>query len=138
MADILVVDDDVTTLRILHAVLTAAGHSSVCATDGLRALTILEDNPSIALLVTDVLMPKLDGRELIATLRRDPNRADLPVIIMSATVTVSEIVKLLEEGASRFLAKPVSPRRLLAEVRACLAPPTDLLDDVEPAGVLEL
>lgn len=125
MAEILLVDDDLVALKVLRNVLVGAGHTVICARDGERALAVLEDNPEVDLLVTDVLMPRLDGRELVATLRRHPTHAALPAIIMSGTVRISEIVKLLEEGAHRFLAKPVQPARLLEEVGACLNPPSD-------------
>jgi CheY-like chemotaxis protein len=125
MAEILVVDDEIVSLKVLRNILTNAGHHVVCAADGMKALSVLEDNPQIEMLITDVIMPRLDGRDLVAALQRDPKRKNLPTIIMSATVRVSEIVRLLESGASRFLAKPVNPERLLQEVEACLRPPAD-------------
>jgi CheY-like chemotaxis protein len=127
MAEILVVDDDPVSLKLLRGILGNAGHHVICATDGIKALSILEDNPQIDMLITDVLMPHLDGRELVAAVQRNPSRNELPTIIMSANVKVSEIVRLLEGGASRFLAKPIQARRLLQEVEACLKPPSDPL-----------
>lgn len=118
---VLVADDDAVTRKLLAKTLTSAGHHVVLASDGMRAYTILDDNPNVDLLITDVLMPGMDGRELVKKLRQDQRFSDLPMIIMSATVKISEIHRMLELGASRFLAKPVSPAHVRSEVEALLA-----------------
>jgi CheY-like chemotaxis protein len=120
MAEILVVDDDLGTRNMLAEALRAEGHHVVLASSAVRALQVLEDNRTIELVLTDVIMPLLDGREFVATVRRDPSLAELPIIIMSATVGVSEISRALGNGASRFLAKPVRRAALYTEVDACL------------------
>jgi len=120
MAQILVVDDDKITRKTLGRVLLSDGHQVMFASDGVRALSFLEDNPQIDLILTDVIMPNLDGRELVAAIRRREELAAIPTLIMSATVKVKEIRALLEVGAGRFLAKPVAPDRLLEEVEASL------------------
>jgi CheY-like chemotaxis protein len=121
MTTVLVADDDKGTRMVLSKILRARGLEVVMASDGMRARMVLEDNPEIQLLVTDVLMPVLDGRELVASLRRDNRFKDLAIIVMSATVTVGEITRLLELGASRFLAKPVHEEELCEEIDAILA-----------------
>lgn len=121
MTTVLVADDDKGTRMVLGKILRARGFEVVMASDGMRARMVLEDNPNIQVLVTDVLMPVLDGRELVASLRRDARFKDLAIIVMSATVTVGEITRLLELGASRFLAKPVSEDALCEELDAILA-----------------
>jgi CheY-like chemotaxis protein len=118
---VLIADDDTVTRKVLHKALGNAGYWVLLASDGLRAKAVLEDNPDIDLLITDVLMPGLDGRELVQALRQDPRFEQLPVIIMSATVSIREITNLLELGASRFLAKPVSPASLQRELEAMFA-----------------
>ncbi len=120
MALVLVVDDEKATRKTIGGILSRDGHQVVLASDGLRALHLLEDNPQIELMITDVIMPGLDGRELVAKVRENPKTASLPTLIMSATVKVSEIRALLEAGAGRFLAKPVAPARLLEEVDSSL------------------
>jgi CheY-like chemotaxis protein len=121
MATVLVVDDDKTTRMVLGRMLRNRGLQVVLASDGVRAKTILEDNPDIRVLVTDVVMPLLDGRDLLASLREDERYGGLAIIVMSATVTVGEITRLLELGASRFLAKPIDERALCEEIDAVLA-----------------
>ena len=120
MSEILVVDDDKVTRKTLAAVLRGAGHHVTFASDGVKGLSVLEDNPHIELVVTDVIMPGLDGRELVAALRRHERFSQIPTLIMSATVKVREIRSLLEAGAERFLAKPIAKDRLLDEVEALL------------------
>lgn len=120
MPTVLVADDDKGTRMVLKKILKAKGLDVVVASDGLRARTVLEDNSDIELLITDVVMPLIDGRDLVAGLRRERKYEGLGIIVMSATVTVSEITRLLELGASRFLAKPVSEVALWGEVAAIL------------------
>jgi CheY-like chemotaxis protein len=120
MVDILVVEDELGTRNVIANVLRGGGHHVLLASTAVRALCLLEDNPSVEMVITDVIMPTLDGREFVATLQRDPRFSKLPVLIMSATVGVAEISKLLKAGATRFLAKPVRKDALLSEVGACL------------------
>jgi CheY-like chemotaxis protein len=120
VAEILVVDDELTTRNLIASGLRDGGHHVVLASTAVRALHLLEDNPSVEMVITDVVMPTLDGREFVATLQRDARFIHLPVLIMSATVGVTEISKLLKAGATRFLAKPIRKEGLLVEVSACL------------------
>jgi CheY-like chemotaxis protein len=115
---ILLADDDLVTRKVLHRMLTKEGFVVVLASDGRRALNILEDNADFDLLITDILMPNMDGRQLIQTLHGDKRFENLPRIIMSATVSIKEISTLLEQGASRFLAKPVNASLLERELAA--------------------
>lgn len=120
MATVLVADDDKGTRMVLARLLRAWGLNVVMATDGMRARMILEDNPDVEVLLTDVVMPVLDGRDLVAGLRRDIRFTKLGIIVMSAEVTVGEITRLLELGASRFLAKPVNEKALRRELEPLL------------------
>ena len=120
MAKILLGDDDPITRRLVEAYLRGAGHHVVCASDGMRAVSILDDNRSVSLLISDVVMPELDGVGLLRAVRASECLRDLPAILMSATVKLSEIIGYLEMGATRFLVKPVDRDRLITEVAACL------------------
>lgn len=121
MTTVLVADDDKGTRMVLSQILRSRGLHVVLASDGLRARAVLEDNPDIRVLITDVVMPGLDGRELVACLRRDRRFRDVAIIVMSATVTVEEITSLFELGASRFLAKPIHHDELWEELEPLLA-----------------
>ncbi len=117
---VLVADDDLVTRKVLVKYLMGKGLDVIQASDGFRARAVLEDNPDIRLLISDVLMPVIDGRELISGLRRDKRFDGLQVLVMSATVGVGEIRKLLEMGASRFLAKPINLEKLGQELEAMM------------------
>lgn len=112
MATLLIVDDDRTNRMRLAQVARSLGYNSVLASDGARALTVIEDNPEIACVVTDWQMPGLDGPGLIRALRAAEN--PLPVLVYSAFRSISEVAGLLEEGATGFLPYPV-PREVLGE-----------------------
>jgi CheY-like chemotaxis protein len=96
----------------LAQVARSLGYHPVLASDGARALAVLEDNPDIACVVTDWQMPGLDGPALIRALRAAGN--PVPVLVYSAFRSVSEVAGLLEQGATGFLPYPV-PREALGE-----------------------
>lgn len=112
MPTLLIADDDRTNRMRLAQVVRSLGYHPVLASDGARALAILEDNPDIACVVTDWQMPVLDGPGLIRSLRDAGN--SVPVLVYSAYRSVSEVGALLEQGATGFLPYPV-PREALGE-----------------------
>ncbi|MBU1247772.1 MAG: response regulator, partial [Proteobacteria bacterium] len=71
-------------------------------------------------LITDIMMPEMDGRQLIQTLRGDTQFQQLPIIIMSAVVGVRDISGLLKLGASRFLSKPLDKDELIESLLRCM------------------
>lgn len=109
---VLVVDDDRSGRDILDRMLSRDGHQVIHASDGQRALVSLEDNPGIGLVITDVMMPNLDGRGLVRELRGRPEFAALPIIVVSGKVGIKAISEILELGAMRFMGKPVRHNEL--------------------------
>jgi CheY-like chemotaxis protein len=112
MATLLIVDDDKTSRMRLAQMVRSLGYHSVLASDGARALAVLEDNPEIACVVTDWQMPVLDGPGLIRSLRAAGHA--VPVLVFSAFRSIGEVAALLEQGATGFLPYPV-PRDVLGE-----------------------
>lgn len=110
MPKLLIVDDDRINRMRLAQTAQSLGFTTVMASDGLRALAVLEDNPDIACVVTDCQMPGLDGPGLILRIRAVD--ADLPILVYSAFRTVKEVATLLEQGATGFLSYPVSRENL--------------------------
>ena len=104
---VLLVDDDRISRAVARRALRNLGYPVIEASDGDRALAILEDNPRIRLVITDVVMPRMTGPELINEIRKRRNLDHVPIIIMSGRVGVSAVHELLESGASRFLGKPI-------------------------------
>lgn len=120
MAKILIAEDDLTSRRMLVKIVESMGHVAIQASDGELAWGIMADNPDIALLITDVMMPNLDGRALIQIARGNDKLKDLPIIIISGVIKLEEIDYLLQLGASRFMPKPVKAAELKHYVEVLL------------------
>jgi adenylate cyclase len=116
---ILVVDDQRSNVEMMAGVLRARGYTVHTALDGQQALQqVAEVGPD--LVVSDILMPKLDGFELCRRLRAAPETALLPVILVTSLDAQAERIKGLESGADDFLSKPVNWEELFARVRSLL------------------
>lgn len=123
MKKILIAEDELVTRTILAEQVESFGYRVVACDDGRKALDVLLQDTEIDLLITDIMMPDMDGKELIARLRRMDVFASLPIIIMSGVVGVKDISGLLESGASRFLAKPIDAKDLEETISRALAVP---------------
>jgi len=121
MAEVLlVVDDDIDTLRLVGLMLQRQGYTILTANNGQQAINMaLEDQPDLILL--DVMMPGMDGYEVTRHLRGDPNTADIPIIMFTAKTQLDDKVTGFEAGADDYLTKPTQPRELFAHVKAVLA-----------------
>ena len=116
---ILVADDEEDLLHVMKDTLEGQGYVVETAADGVDALAaIRRDAPDIAIL--DLRMPRKDGFEVCAELRRDPLFEHLPVIILSASGTRDNRIQGLDLGADDFINKPVDIAELLARVRMIL------------------
>jgi len=116
---VFVVDDEPDVVELLQTILQAAGFEVEVATDGRSALARLLAKPA-DLLVLDLMMPDLDGFELLKLLRLDQRAAAMPVLIVSARTGQQDQIESLQLGANAYLCKPFSPRDLVRQVRALL------------------
>jgi DNA-binding response OmpR family regulator len=116
---ILVVDDEPDALEILGFKLKEAGFLPLFAKDGARALAVARDERP-ALVVLDLMLPEIDGLEVCKLLRRDPNTAATPVLMLTAKAAEMDRVIGLELGADDYVTKPFSPRELAEEPVAVL------------------
>ncbi|MCI0398803.1 MAG: response regulator transcription factor [Chloroflexi bacterium] len=114
---ILLVDDDPGIQASLAAFLGRAGFAVTTAADGEQALALL-DKGRPDLVILDVLMPRLDGRETLRRLRRAGNWT--PVILLTQVGEAAERAMALEEGADDYINKPFEPQELVARIRAVL------------------
>ena len=112
MKKILVVDDESTSLVIIHNMLHELGFCAIKSQAADHALQTLKCNDDIALVITDMQMPKKDGRWLIKQIFADSSLKKTPIIIMSGAVGVKDIADLLQAGAKAFIAKPVEKSEL--------------------------
>ncbi|ONI87864.1 histidine kinase [Actinosynnema sp. ALI-1.44] len=114
---VLVADDNADMRGYLARLLRGTGHEVRIVSDGQAALEAIRADPP-DVVVSDVMMPRLDGLELIAALRADPRVASVPVLLLSARAGQEASVQGLEAGADDYLVKPFAAADLLARVRA--------------------
>jgi DNA-binding response OmpR family regulator len=116
MNTILVVDDEPKIVRLARDYLEKNGYRVVTAGDGQSALTTARrEKPD--LIVLDLMLPVLDGREVCKILRRE---SDVPIIMLTALAEEVDQITGLEIGADDYITKPFSPRSLVARIRAML------------------
>lgn len=135
---VLVVDDekDITALVAYH--LEREGFHVLQAHDGLQALELIKrELPS--LLVLDLMLPHLSGLDLCRRLRKEPETARLPILMLTAKAEEADKVLGLELGGDDYLTKPFGPRELVARVKALIRRSEELQDeDVMKAGSLQV
>jgi DNA-binding response OmpR family regulator len=116
---ILIVDDDPNIVISLEFLMKKAGFEVAVAVDGEDALTkVAQVDPDLLLL--DVIMPKKSGYEVCETLRADPSRSAMKIIMLSARGRDTEIAKGLALGADAYVTKPFSTQNLLARIHGLL------------------
>ncbi|MFF5084154.1 response regulator [Actinoplanes sp. NPDC000266] len=116
---ILIAEDDSDIRDLLTVTLESAGFRTVAAKDGNTAARILKVARPVGL-VTDVRMPALNGMELTQIARLDPASRDTAILMISANTHAHDIDAGLGAGADRYLPKPLSPQRVVAELRDLL------------------
>jgi CheY-like chemotaxis protein len=113
---ILIVEDVPNVLELLEVTLRFKGYAVITARNGVEALEIIEKQRPI-LIITDILMPKMDGYAFIQKLRLNPETRDIPVVFLSATyVTPEDKEFALSLGAARFMEKPIDTEDFLLTV----------------------
>ena len=117
---ILVVEDSATQAAALTDLLERAGYETVIARRAERALEILREQ-SVGLVLSDVVMPGMNGYELTRRIRALPALSELPVVLLTSLTDPLAIVRGLESGADHYVTKPYEPEGLLARVKAVIA-----------------
>ena len=116
-ATVLLVDDEAPIRRSLGPYLERSGHRVLLASDGMEALDLLASY-QVDIIVTDVLMPRMDGRELVRRVRA--GGAWTPIILLTQVNASYERVSALDDGADDYLSKPFDPAELASRIRAVL------------------
>ncbi|HEU5135148.1 MAG TPA: response regulator [Steroidobacteraceae bacterium] len=119
---VLVVDDDVRNIFALNSLLERHGMNVITATNGQDAIKLLDSNQDLSLILTDVMMPEMDGYETMRRIREIPAFRMLPIIALTAKAMKGDREKCLQAGASDYVAKPVNTGQLLSLVRMWLQP----------------
>jgi two-component system phosphate regulon response regulator PhoB len=116
---ILVIEDEEDILALVHYNLAKEGFRVTTATSGEAGLqAVRSQEPELILL--DLMLPGVDGLEVCRALKRNPETAEVPIVMMTAKGEEADIVAGLELGADDYVTKPFSPRILVARVRAVL------------------
>lgn len=116
---ILIVDDDVETLRLVGLMLQRQGYEIASASNGTQAISMAQrEIPD--LIVLDVMMPDMDGYQVTATLRQMPATALTPILMFTAKSQVDDKVAGYDAGVDDYLTKPVHPAELVAHIKALL------------------
>ncbi len=117
---ILIIDDDLDTLRLVGLMLQRQGYQISAATNGQQGLDkAFEEDPDLILL--DVMMPDMDGYEVTRRLRQNPSTIETPILMFTAKTQLDDKVIGFEVGANDYLTKPTHPTELQARVKALLA-----------------
>ncbi len=132
---ILVVDDDMLTRILLSTGLQEQGYIVETAENGRQALSMLESRPYDVVLL-DLLMPEMDGYQVLERMKDDPVLRHLPVIVVSALDEMESVIRCIEMGAADHLPKPFDPVLLRARVNASLT--SKRLRDMEQAYLRQL
>ena len=117
MFNVLIVEDDKNTRKLMQAVLRADGYNTLTAEDGEEALEVL-GHSHVDLIILDVMMPNMDGYELTKVLRE--NGTTTPILMVSAKQTQSDIKEGLRLGADDYMTKPTDDEEMLLRIKALL------------------
>lgn len=116
---ILVVDDEPQNIVVMREILKS-GYTVIAATDGARALSVAQSSSPPDLVMLDIMMPGLDGYEVLRRLRADPRTAAMPVVLVTAKDQIDDKLTGYKLGSSDYITKPVDPAFVLAVVRKML------------------
>ncbi len=116
---ILIVDDNASNRDLLVRRLAREGHSTLASASGREALHILEQE-GVDLILLDLMMPDMNGLEVLERLKADATLREVPVIMISGLQEVDSVIRCIEAGAEDYLTKPFDPVLLRARINACL------------------
>ena len=117
MSTFLIVDDDRTARLLIAQLVVRHGHQYIAASDGKRALEVLQDNPHVDVIITDMQMPNMCGDELVVQIRSDTHWQQTPIIMVSGFVQTHEVKDLLKSGVDRFVPKPIDTKQLAVYIQ---------------------
>ena len=116
---ILVVDDETGIIEIVRVNMLAEGYTVISASTGAEAIEQVR-SASPDLVILDVMLPDIDGWQVLQTLESSPETAGVPVVMLTARAADEDILRGLEEGAVEYITKPFYPEDLVASVKIIL------------------
>lgn len=133
-SQVLVIDDDPEVRKLISALLQRIGLQSILVKDGRTALTLLQEGLVPSLIILDLMMPKMDGFEVLAGIRENQNLLRIPVLILTAMADPEMIRRGLTAGADAYVAKPYIAHSLVDRVRVLVAAGRRTLPQTRPFG----
>jgi adenylate cyclase len=116
---VLAVDDNEYNRDLLSRYLKRQGHVVTLAEDGAEALELAR-RQQFDLILLDLMMPQMDGFQVLAAMQADPRLRDVPVIVISAMTDTDKLLQCLRLGAQDYLFKPLHSEYLKARIKACI------------------
>lgn len=110
---IIIVDDDDRNIFALNAVLKSRGFTCIPATSAKEGLAILQKTQDIGIALIDMMMPGMDGYQMISAIRKQPDLRRIPLVAVTAQAMLGDREKCLEMGADNYIAKPINVDILL-------------------------
>ena len=126
---ILIVEDNPINAKVLEAHLQHNGHQTILAQSAKEALKHLTTTPQIQLIITDIMMPEMDGLEFLAKINEQPEWRDILVIMCSALADMETVKKAVDAGCKHYIIKPVKKEHLLTKIRETLEHEKPVLRD---------
>ena len=117
---LLIIDDSPENLTVLGELLQGAGYRVKVANSGATGLHLAVQEPRPSLILLDIMMPKMDGHEVLLHLRDNPNTKDTPVIFLTARDSDADEERAFNDGIADYIVKPIKPAVVLARVRSQL------------------
>ncbi len=116
----MVVDDEIEMVKVVRGMLKEKGFNVTCAYDGLQVFYVLKQQKP-DLIILDILMPQMDGLEVLTRLRCNPATASIPVILLTEKGEPEDLIKGYERGAEYYIPKPFTKNQLLDGVNSILS-----------------
>lgn len=119
MTTIMIIEDEKTSRFLLHKILTGQGYTVIEAASGREALEMLDkDRPDI--IISDIMMPGMDGLEFAERVRQNPELKDIPIIMCTAKHDRETVLRALELGITHYIVKPIVAEKIVDEVKRLL------------------
>lgn len=122
----LIIEDDEHTAYLLEYMLKREGYDVNCVGDGREAVAYITNNSPTDIVLMDIMLPYLDGFELLALIRAHPVWRETPVIVLSGRSQEDDVVRALASGADDYVRKPYQPKELMARIKCRVAAVNDL------------
>lgn len=121
---ILIIEDSPVIVGMISFMLTREGYEPLVAEDGRKAMDFIQGPVVPDAVILDILLPYVDGFELLAEMRRSPAWKEVPVIMLTAKSQENDVIRGLDLGANDYLVKPLRPMELAARLRRYFRPPS--------------